>query len=121
MKCPSSVPDFSLWEKYKTRKNVSIEVVGVVPGIRADFFQKEAGDRVLSAGVFKDGDGKILYTAWGFKDEPHCSFTAVMGDRGRWLTPMLGCPHVRTLVRSGVVAGITIRSGSRRKEFLLGE
>ena len=119
MKCPSKVPDFSLWGKYKSKRKVFIEGVGFAPGVRADFFQKEVGGRVLSAGGFKDDKNKILYTAWGFKDEPHCSFTAVMGDRGKWLAPMLGCPQVRTLVTSGVVVGITIKSGSRRKEFFL--
>ena len=118
MKCPSSVLDFSLWEKYKTKKKVFIDGLGIVPEINADFFQKEMGDRLLSAGVFKDKKGSVLYCAWGFKDEAHCSFTAVMGARGNWLMPMRGCPQVKRLTRSSVTIGITIKNGSRRKTFV---
>lgn len=118
MKCPSNVPDFSLWEKYKAKKKVFIEGLGIVPEIRADFSQQGIGDRLLSAGIFKDKKGRVLYCAWGFKDEPHCSFTAVMGARGKWLTPMRGCPQVKRLLRGSETVGISIQNGSHRKKFL---
>lgn len=106
------LPDLASYAPHRTITDAPFEGF-VVPGLRAEFFHRPAGERVASAGRYSMG-GRELLLAWGWTDERHCSFSAVRDPEGFWHPETEGCPVVE-LLRDGEspdapVTGLAIRT-----------
>ena len=106
------IPNLKKFKKYKEKAHDSL------PGIKAEFFKRKAGTREESVGIFSH-KGKVLYSAWGFIDEPHCRFNAVQKDNGTWYATRKGCPQ-KTLIKKGQkIVGFKIKTQKSIKTFSL--
>lgn len=73
-----------------------VELEGLImPGLTGEFFEREEGGRMATAGRYSLG-GVELFLAWGYRDEAHCAWTAYRHDAG-WTTPHRGCPRPRAV------------------------
>ena len=80
-----------------------------VPGLRAEFFHRPQGDRVVSVGRYSM-DGRELLLAWGYVDEQHCRWHAVRDPLGGWHRVADGCPQVELLRDGQAVVGLAVRA-----------
>jgi hypothetical protein len=106
------LPDLTTYTPDRTVTDAPFEGVAV-PGLRAEFFRRPLGDRVVSAGRYSMG-GRTLLLAWGWTDEEACQFSSVRDPEGFWYPETEGCPVVEIL-RAGEapdapVTGLAVRT-----------
>jgi hypothetical protein len=104
------IPDISLYKAHRVVEDVDLEGF-IVPGLTGHFYEREEGERIATAGQYRYR-GEELFMAWGYRDEPHCAWTAYRKVRGDWTVPHQGCPRVRSMP-----AAIVVETGER--EILL--
>jgi hypothetical protein len=80
-----------------------------VPGLRAEYFRRDLGDRVATVGLYRYV-GRELFQAWGYSGEPSCRFSSLHDDDGDWEPAQTGGPQVRVLRDGRLVLGLAIRS-----------
>ena len=83
----------------------------VVPGLRGEFLRREVGGRTAMLSRYSYS-GREVFQAWGYQDEEHCRYFAVVGVDGRLERAQAGCPRVRVLSDGTEVAGLALHSAS---------
>lgn len=83
----------------------------VVPGLRGEFLRREIGGRTAMLSRYSYS-GREAFQAWGYQDEEHCRYFAVVGVDGRLERAQAGCPRVRVLSDGTEVAGLALYSAS---------
>jgi hypothetical protein len=83
----------------------------VVPGLRGEFLRREVGGRTAMLSRYSY-TGREVFQAWGYRDEEHCRYFAVVGVDGRLERAQAGCPRVRVLSDGTEVAGLALYSAS---------
>ncbi len=106
----TQIPDISRYKEHRLIEDVDLEG-HVVPGLTGRFYERKAGRRIAPAGVYSYRDIE-LFISWGYRDEPHCAYTAYRTIRGDWTVPHEGCPRMRTMP-----AAVVLDTGER--EILL--
>lgn len=106
-----ALPDLTAYRLHRTSADAQLEGAAV-PGLHAEIFHRDLGERVASVGLYRYA-GRELLMAWGFADEEHCRYSALCDVEGRWQPAVAGCPRVR-LVRAGdradgPVTGLVLR------------
>jgi hypothetical protein len=102
------IPDISDFFLHRAVDDAALEGVAV-PGLRAEYFRRDEGDRIATVGRYSYG-GRELLLAWGFVDEEHCRHNAVRDPGGGWHPAVDGCPQVE-LIRDGqAVVGLAVRA-----------
>ncbi len=81
----------------------------VVPGLRGEFLRREVGGRTAMLSRYSY-TGREVFQAWGYQDEEHCRYFAVVGVDGRLERAQAGCPRVRVLSDGTEVAGLALYS-----------
>ncbi|MET8147903.1 hypothetical protein ACIBSW_25125 [Actinoplanes sp. NPDC049668] len=107
-----ALPDLTGYALHRSMPDAEFEGTAV-PGLRADFYRRNDGDRIASVGryVFQ---GREVLMAWGYVDEQHCRRHAVHDPAAGWWPAVDGCPDVR-FVRDGdspgaPVVGLEVRA-----------
>jgi hypothetical protein len=98
------VPQLADFEPYRIVDSVDLHGV-VVPGLRAVYLWN--GKEIATAYSYGRRD---LFAAWGYDDEEHCRYFAVLGADGRWEDPQPGCPRARAIKIHGRLLGVAVRS-----------
>jgi len=95
------------WKLVAQKDNYAYDGVSI-PGLHQDVYQKEDGNRLLSVGIFSY-KGQKAYLAWGYADEPHCSFHALLSEDSHVQEVRDGCPHVISVKnKTGEVGGFVL-------------
>lgn len=113
-----TLPQFSSFSKYTEKVGLIYDDGSTTNDVRAEFFEKSFGDKVISVGVFYHKESP-LFCAWGYKDDEHCGMHAVVGEQGAWQSPQVGCPIKIAMKNSdGMNIGIRIPSPNGDKEII---
>jgi hypothetical protein len=104
------LPDLTTYRLHRRVDQAHLDSAAV-PGLQAEYFHHDRGDRTASAGRYRYA-GRDILLAWGFTDEQNCRFSAVRDPDGRWHPATDGCPTVEILHDGDAVAGIRIRTGT---------
>ncbi|GAA4899451.1 hypothetical protein LX16_0759 [Stackebrandtia albiflava] len=112
---PVVMPDLANFSLHKIVYDVDFDDVAV-PGLCGAFYRCPDGDRILSVGIYM-ADGVESFRAWGYVDEPHCAYHAVVSADGSWDGPYAGCPEVEVLTEAGRVTGVALTT--RRHEYIV--
>ena len=102
------VPDLSQYRPHRVIDDIPIGGVPV-PGLRAEFFRRDLGDRVATVGRYRFV-GREIFQSWGYAGEPACRFSALRGTNEEWEDARPGCPEVRALSDGDRVLGLALRS-----------
>lgn len=100
------VPHLADFEPYRIVDDVELHGV-VVPGLRAEYLR--SGRKLATAYSYNGND---LFVAWGYAEEEHCRYFAVVGVDGLWEDPQAGCPRARAIKIQGRLLGVGVRSRS---------
>ncbi len=114
----SDFPELSTYTQYQEKIGLSYDDNTTTEHIHAKFFERNVHDKTVSVGVFYYGE-MPLFCAWGYKDDVHCGYHAVMGEHGTWLPPQLGCP-IKVPIKSdtGENIGLMMPTGTTERRFL---
>lgn len=113
----AELPDLSTYEKYHEQVGLTFDDGTTSDYILGTFYQKDVGGKTISVGVFSSGD-RTLFAAWGYKDDTHCGYHAVMGSEGAWLPATLGCPIKIAIKKDGENIGLAMPSPSGEQQFI---
>ncbi|WP_033341238.1 hypothetical protein [Catenuloplanes japonicus] len=100
------LPDLSGFSPHRVVDDTDLDGV-IVPGLRATFHRRPAGDTIESVGVYSFR-GEEIFMAWGYVGEEHCRWTALRGPDGTWGAPAPGCPPVGTYWDGGRATALTV-------------
>jgi hypothetical protein len=101
-------PNLAHFRPYRVIDDVDLHGVKV-PGLRGEFLHRKIGGRTATVGRYIYA-GREVFRAWGYDNEEHCRYFAVLGADGGWEPPQAGCPRVRVLADEGRVAGLALHS-----------
>ena len=114
------IPHLTDFTFHKTLPDIDFDEIPVA-GLDADFYRRPVGDRLLSVGVYRFG-GAETHRAWGWVGEAHCSWHAYREPAtGGFHGPLRGCPQLRLLLDGYRAYGFELGSGSRARQFLIGQ
>jgi hypothetical protein len=116
-----TLPLLSSFSKYAEKEGLIYDDGSTTDNVRSEFFEKNAGNKTISVGVFYYEDTP-LFCAWGYKDDEHCGMHAVMGEHGSWQSPQVGCP-IKIAIKNndGINIGIRIPSLQGDKEIIFSQ
>jgi hypothetical protein len=100
------VPHLADFQAYRIVDDVDLHGVAVT-GLRAEFLRRGRTLACVYSYV-----GRTLFKAWGYAEEEHCRYHAVLGADGMWEEPQPGCPRMRVLQAGGRFLGIALRGRS---------
>jgi hypothetical protein len=103
-------PDLVHFLPYRTIDDIDLDGV-VVPGLRGEFFHRPDADRTATV-VRYSYEGLEVFQAWGYLDEEHCRYFAVVGADGALESPQAGCPRVRVLSDGSRIIGLAMYSAT---------
>jgi hypothetical protein len=99
------------WQLVRTR-DPFVDPRGAYPGLVQRVYTRPDGERTASVGVFS-WRNRLVYLAWGYADEPHCSFHAVISPQQVVGEIQSGCPDMKAITDdSGLIVDIQL-SGTR--------
>lgn len=113
----TQLPDFATYEEYEQKQGLRFDDGSSSDRVLGRFYQKELNGKTVSVGVFSC-DGRTLFCAWGYKDDTHCGYHAVMGQDGAWLPATLGCPIKIAIKKQDQTIGLAMPSPNGEQQFL---